>query len=736
MKKTLGLLVFLMLFVGLFFTQPAAPGYAQGEVPPTPTPTPRPGEFDFITFKMLDIQDEVLLGPYANSYIRFSTPDSWALQPGAKLVLEVDTTVRSSRVFQDVASEYSGALLEVTFNDHVIDTIFLPKGQKTLSVTIPKEALNPTQTDGRHSLQIYLDATIDCLFDHETSVLIRSVSGFLLPHLAASPTPSLTLLPRPIYKPDSVLPEDVIILIPDQPSTHELQSAMIVAASLGRMTRGEQALSLASVSSLAQEERDNANIVMVGKSDSLPPLASVTFPVGHNAEPLEGIVQMAVSPWNTSRVVLYIGGAEDDAVVKAAQAFSSGSLRTGKHYSLSVIKKVSEAIESKDVANDRTFKSLGYTTQILSGVGYNSFDYEFLIPLGKAPAGESKFDLLFTHSTAFNFDASSTVVLLNNQPLGSVSFSDETANELNTLTMSIPAYALQPGRNVLTVLTEFIPADHCATLTDTSLWMSVSEDSLLRIPLVDADENLATFVRDLGMYPVPFTDSPSLSQTSFIFPASDVASWNLGAKIAANLGQDVVGKTLNLSAFYADEIPEEARLNNHLMIIGRASQLPVINDLKESMPAHFESDSDMAVEDDSLITFSIPEGTDLGYLELFTSPWSSARSVMTVMGSTPLGLTWAGNALLNRDLKSEIQGDYVVVQANQIYSIDTKESGLGTQNLSATAVPGTPPTLIPDNVPITTHAYQRDWVKIAILVTSVLTILLLLGIFARKVIKK
>ena len=735
MKKIFSSFILLTFIAGLFLVQPAGLGYAQGTTPPTATPYP--GESDFITFEMLGLQDEVMVGPYANNYIRFSTPDSWSLQPGAKIVLDLETTVRSSRALPDSISEYSGALLEITLNDHVIDTLFLKTGrQAQLELTIPELALQTTRPDGRHTLQIYLNANIDCLFDHETAVLVRNVSGFSLPHTDATLTPSLALLPRPIYKPDSLLPEEAVLLLPDAPSGAELQSAMTVAATLGRMTAGEQIISVATTSTLSQAQKDNAHIIMVGKPSSLPLLNDVNFLVNNTAQEAEGVVHMAVSPWNASRAVLFIGGGIDEAVSLAAEAFSSGSLRTGKHYSLSIISSVAEAVEIKDVAVDRTLASLGYLSNTLTGVGYTSIEYNFLVPLGKTASEDPYFDLTYTHSAVFDYDASGAVIFLNDEPLGGIRFSEETANKVNTLRIHIPTYAIRSGQNVLSLQAEFIPSDYCSTLNDSSLWMAINQDSLLHIPLIDATESVANFTNDLSLYPEPFVDSPSLAETSFIMPRSDVESWDVGANLAVSLGQYAVGKTLKLKAFYADDLPEDV-YDNHIILIGRASQLPVIADLAPNMPTSFEPGSDMAIENNALVSYSIPEGTDLGYLEMFTAPTNSSSSVLAVMGSTPLGLTWAENALLAPELREFVMGDYVVVHADSIHAVDTR-AGEGTQNLSATAMPAEIfPTLIPDSAPVTSNAYQQDWVVVAIMATTggivlLLLILLVRSLFNRK----
>jgi len=736
MKKTLSLLILFTTLAGLLLIQPSQSGYAQGQA--TPSPTPYPGEFSFITFEMLGFSDDVMVGPYANTYIRFSTPDSWSLESGAKIILELETAVHSSRILAEGVAEYSGAMLEVSLNGHVADVIFLKNGPQTIEIEIPPEALYPKRSDGQHSLQLYLDATIDCLFEHETAVLVRGSSGLSLPHHNISPQPNLTLLPRPIYKKNSLLPEEALILLPDSPTEAELQSAMIVAATFGRMTEGKQAISLTSISALTEDQKANAHIIMVGKASSLPLLDTVEFPASSTGKtaiqdiaPGEGVVQMAVSPWNTSRVVLYIGGAKDDAVVKAAQAFSSGALRVGQHYSLSVISNVADAIEIKDVPDDRTFASLGYTTQTLSGVGYHTLEYEFLIPLGKIPVGESAFKLLYAHSAIFDFNASGAVISLNGENLGSIKFSEETANQLTELEINIPAYALKPGRNILLIRSELIPLDYCSTLNTDGLWMSINEDSLLHIPLIDAG-NTPTFLRDLSLFPTPFMDSPSLSELGFVFPKNNVLSWEIGANLAENLGQYAAGKILNLSAYYADNLPDEARDNKHLIIIGQASQLPLLEELTESMPAYFEKGSNIAIEKNANITFNIPEDTDLGYLELFPAPWDSARSILALLGSSPLGLQWTQDALLDKEVKLDMRGDYVVVHAEKMYAVDTKD-GLGTHNLSATAVPGEYPTLIPDTVPATSYAYQQDWVITAIKIVSGLIILLLLGLIIKAI---
>ena len=44
----------------------------------------------------------------------------------------------------------------------------------------------------------------------------------------------------------------------------------------------------------------------------------------------DGILELAVSPWNNARSLLIVSGNTDAGVVKAAQALSNNNIQTGK----------------------------------------------------------------------------------------------------------------------------------------------------------------------------------------------------------------------------------------------------------------------------------------------------------------------------------------------------------------------------------------------------------------------
>ena len=123
------------------------------------------------------------------------------------------------------------------------------------------------------------------------------------------------------------------------------------------------------------------------------------------------------------------------------------------------------------------------------------------------------------------------------------------------------------------------------------------------------------------------------------------------------------------------------------------------------------------------VTYRLPENASLGYIEIFSSPWNAAETVITFLGSTPEGLGWVLTAMTDPVLHGKVTGNYAVINRQQVLATDTR-IGVTSTNLSATAVPGQLPTVsLPAVSPTSAHP---SWIFPAIVTLSVLTVLLLL----------
>jgi hypothetical protein len=531
----------------------------------------------------------------------------------------------------------------------------------------------------------------------------------------------------------------LVIVLPDQPTPQEVQAALIVSAGIGRLTSGLQVLSLQSLNGLTDEQKKTSHLIFVGKAGSLPVLETIDFPAAVSGALIavdaltasDGVVQMALSPWNSVLSVTYVGGGDDAAVVKSAQALSSGQLRAGSSPALTVITNVISAVEAPIVDTNRTLEALGYDSLEASGVGFQSLEYDFYVPFGQVAGPEAYFDMVYAHSALIDFQGSGVLVEVNGQIVGSLRLTEETAKGINTVRIAIPGYAVRPGLNTLTVRMEFVPIDLCSELNRDGLWLTVHKNSMLYLPLVSAPINTIVQARDLSQYPALFTLNPSLENLAFVLPLADPQSWNVAAQIASYLGKDATGLVLNLAVAFGDSVSDEIRQARDLIIIGRATQLPIIAEIGDALPGPFASGSDLATERGMQVTYLIPEGTDIGYLQLLPAPWNANRTVLAVMGSTSSGLAWAGNTLVTPAFIRLLRGTFAVVTDTKILTADTR-LGLGVQNLSATAVPGDYPSVNTQTQNLSTPQsdYRRDLLLIPISVVSIVIVLFLIYLIA------
>lgn len=714
------------------------------EPAPIITPLPITNSADAISFHSLKMTDQVLYGPYDGMHVRLGLPPEWNLQEGAMIQLVIKTfSVQQDETATGLQtrSEAPGATLDVTFNQRLITTLVLDASEHTYQVSIPANALKTTNSDGSHDLYLFLDAAHDCYVGYSrTAVTIRAESAFFLPHTVTAPPTNLTLLPRPIYQANSYITQTATIVIPDYPTAAELQAALTLSAGFGRLTGGNLMLSLTPASNLSQETPANSHLIFVGKAASLPVLISqVELPApirGANFEAAgagqdDGIIQMAVSPWNESRVILLVGGNTDVGVVKAAQAVSSGLVRPGTAPNLSLVAEVKESGAAATIPTDRTFGDLNYDTQTITGIGTGSAYYHFYIPPGQMAGQAPSLTLKYNHSALLDYARSGLVVLMNGQMIGSARFSDETT-QLTALQIGIPANTLRPGDNLVSIEAELMPMDYCTELNWDNLWVSINQDSLLHLPLTPAQFNTATLT-DLQTYPNQVISDPTLANIAFVLPPQDPLAWSLASQVAYDLGKSTEGALVKLAATFGGQESVTFRNDYDLIIIGKPSTLPIVAELKDVLPAPFENGSDVATEKDAQISYRLPAGISLGYLEMLPSPWKSERVIFGLFGSNDQGLTWVSNALNNPILRGKLGGNYSVIYDKQVLTSDTRLR-VSSAALLATPVPDaianeaitTTVTTSPAPNKLATVMVSKAWILPVIFIAGGLIVLVLL----------
>ena len=148
-------------------------------------------------------------------------------------------------------------------------------GDAIINLTIPSEKIPAHQTNEPLNLQLSLESYLPSQNDIE--VRVRSTSTIRYSYETVLPNTDLIDFPRQFFQ-DSFQPDHALLVIPDQPTITELQSALTVAAGLGRLANNALSLDLVSVSQVTPEMQAENHLILVGKPEPFLALKGMIFP--------------------------------------------------------------------------------------------------------------------------------------------------------------------------------------------------------------------------------------------------------------------------------------------------------------------------------------------------------------------------------------------------------------------------------------------------------------------------
>jgi hypothetical protein len=446
----------------------------------------------------------------------------------------------------------------------------------------------------------------------------------------------------------------------------------------------------------------------------------------------DGVIEIATSPWNAARAILIVGGNSDIGVVKAAQAFTTENLQVGDSPSSTVVAEVNPISEigirsvetSPNASPEVTLSELGYSLETQYNLGANWFSYQFEVPPGQVPAETPYLNIVFSHSALVDTQRSGIVIYLNGDLVGSTAFNADNSNYVSAQ-IDLPGTNILPGRNVIEVNATLIPKDICSIFSSASLWMTLYPESFLHLPLAPSTLS-GNELNELRDYPVPFTNDPNLASTTMVLPPSDHAAWNVAGNIAYGLGKNANAPVLNLDVMYAGAV-KDIPAGQNLILVGKPADLPIVAEMGDALPAPFETGSNAASLTGQNVIYRFPADKNLGYLELFNAPWNEKNTIMTVLGTTDEGLAYAGNGLIDSNIRDTLRGNFAIIDQEQTSVVDTR-TGQGLGRLPVDMGPAvvtieeapTPETALP--VTPTKAGQQNILIAIYVVVGLMLTV--------------
>lgn len=701
--------VFLLFSValGLFASLPMVSQAARTSLNPIPaktaaaplnqaTVTPVVTDSDTVTFAQLGAREDSMEGPFNARYINVRLPSTWQLEPGAAITLDFETFVSGSAVSSDENVQFFAGSMDVQFNNVQLERIFLDRsGSRSVTIPISQTAYTSTRVDGAHTLGILLDAGLNCGNDSQTSVIIRATSSLKLPHSLGTLSTDIKQLPRPIFQDSPLEPDVATIVVPSNASAAELEAGLIVAAKVGSITSSRIQVPLIAESVLSPTLRSESHLIFVGQAANFENLAAVDFAEGSGAEGFklseaqaaDGIIQMATSPWNQQRVVLALSGNDDEGVIKAAKAFSTGNVRASNDPSIAVVADVNSPdvltktlnlqitdVPSTGLTVERTFRSLGFESVSEFGIGGHTFELNVDMPSGYEMSNDGYIEVHFAHSALLDYSVSAMMVRVNDRPAGSIRF-DDTTSQNGVGRVPIPRGNLNVGRNRITISANLIPNTPCVDPNLAGIWYTLRADSMISIP-VRATRGRSIVLRNLATFLEPLTISNTLKNIAFVVPSDDPTSWTVAGQLATALGDSLDPAFVELRAVNPEQVAS-VQANHDLVLVGQAPAHAILQDpaLQPIIPAPFAQGSKHPTLGNSRVVYRIPPELSLGYLEFMRSPWNEQRSILAVLGSTDQGVQWSGNALTTSRLRTRLNGSLAIVNDQQISVEDPTVTG-------------------------------------------------------------
>ena len=668
-------ITWIILAISLTLTQATRLQAQSGFNQLTAQPVQQDDNPEKITLELLGFSNRTLRGESQTTRYNLNLPDEWELKAGGKINLQVNI------MFNTVSGsdQRASSILEIFFNDVLLEQMALTQsGETQLALAIPASALVSNRDDDRHQLAVHVLNEFYCETGAGARVVVKATSELTLPHDVGEPSTDLTKLPLPIYQP-SFVPSQALLVVPTNPTSKELAAALTVAATFGHLSNGKIALSLTPEAELSTALRNNNHLIFVGLADNFSAKAEldkVNLPANWQNGLWEiaalsegdGLIQMAVSPWQETKVILVVSGQTDTAVTKAAQAIGTGSVRVSSRPDMVIVKKTD--INVVDTTNE-----LPRLNQTLAdaGIGIQTFDSErndgplltFSVPANYVATSDAYFELFYTHSALVNYERSGLAVTLNDELIGSVRFTEESTS-LASVQIVLPHTAIRTGQNQLAFESRLEPiSSDCRRFTDAGVWLSIRPESTLHLPLAPGEISRVNTLK-LNKYPQPFTAEWPFTETALIVPAGNAIAHKVATTMISQMGKDIPLPIAIPTVLYADAVKPEMIKEQDLLIIGQPKSLPVIDELADYLPVPFLPRSNLLNENRLPVTIQISANNNVAYLELLPAPWDEGRTILAVLGNTDDAVSLAGSALTDPDIREQLGGNFALLDDNQL----------------------------------------------------------------------
>ncbi|WP_138207372.1 cellulose biosynthesis cyclic di-GMP-binding regulatory protein BcsB [Haloimpatiens lingqiaonensis] len=555
--------------------------------------------------------------------------------------------------------ENKNSTLTVLINDTPIGSIKLGEKKeykRTVKIQIPKEKI----IEGFNEIKIKTYKRISekpCIDDVNTGnwIVIHKESYVHIDFKDKEDTTSLKEFPFPYIKESDEIPMNGIIVVPDNVSSSEITTAMMICSNFGAKRKYENINTKVYKFSDA-EEKASTNVIYIGQEKNSP--KEILSLLSSNE--LESIKDNAVikevqSPYNKEKKMLMVISNDENKLVKAAKLLSSKDLMKQVNRN-SII--VDEALNVKDPLNKESenisFLKLGYNNVLLPGSFRQESNFTLNVPKNRFIEKGASIVLKIRYAKNLDFDRSLLTVYINDIPIGSKKLSANNADN-DTFQIDIPEDVRNLNNYDIKVAFDLQLKDvFCTFREEDNPWAYVSSESYLHLPYKDGKD--FTFQN----YPSPFVSNGKFNDVTMILPdefSSQQLTW--AGNIAAYIGHDL---ELNDGSFKvltgAEGLKNPPKGN--LIVIGTPENNKIIKSFNKNMYIKFNKDFTAFMSNEK-INLLPGYASEVATIQFIESPFDKKSKVMLVASVDEKDISLAQRYLKDLNLLRNLKGNSVII---------------------------------------------------------------------------
>lgn len=434
-----------------------------------------PGESLNTVLAVEDIPMHII---FSGTTLYFNLPANWKALEGSYLEL---ITSHSEILDTDISS------LTVTLNGRRTTTLRMKDINQWKGIS--KIPLDPdSMVEGVNSLTI--DAMLHSNQDRCSNV--NNPGNWLrihresLVHLKYVPSVELALnqFPAPFFEPENYQTDNTLIVLPDAPSSLEIQAAVDLISSFTHNVPFKDFYPL--IVTMSDVTRDIAmkhHILYLGNEDRFTQELLNTFGSTQKLEKGNVFASVFLNKEAFGRMLITAGNGED--LCFAVQALLTPETRKQMLASASVIPTSLPLPKTIDVPRDVADVSLvdiGRSDVVFRGILQHQETVNYQIPPNWKIKGNPILVLMFRHAPNLEGKKSALEVDVNNVPMKGVALTPENAND-GRLSVPIPAERLNNGF-ISFQLKSYLDIDipDCTKRFMESAWLTIDRNSYLHIP--------------------------------------------------------------------------------------------------------------------------------------------------------------------------------------------------------------------------------------------------------------